>query len=245
MNEENIGEQLHEYFLQALPEVQEILLSDDLDTTTTVLGKLYRLPIDKFVVLKNIITFVLLGIIKPEEVVAEIQKNFSLEKDTAVSLAKDLDASILQKTRIKLFGIDENEVKTLQIKTPSPTTTELLREEIMSNTRSDSTINKTPSEVFTMPTKEKNLISSVISSHDQLIDQLEILESVPKDEEVAERLSKIRAQVENIQKNTIVTEEKEEKIEEAEAVALASAPHKPIFPKEYGVDPYREMADVV
>ncbi len=238
--ESNIGEQLHEYLLQSPPEVQEILLGDDLDTTATVLGKLYKLPIDKFVVLKNVITFVLLGIIKPEEVVGEIQKNLLLEKDTAVSLAKDLDASILQKTRIKLFGEDRDEVKVLQIKDSTPSK-EALREEIMINTRLESAINKTPREVFTMPTKEKSFF--VAGSHDQLLDQLEVLETIPKDEEVEARLSKIRAQVEDIQKTTTAEEVKEDAIQEADAIAFASSPHSPIFPKEYGVDPYREMAE--
>lgn len=243
--EPNIGEQLHEYLLQSPPEVQEILLSDDLDTTATVLGKLYKLPIDKFVVLKNVITFILLGIIKPEEVMEEIQKNFSFERETARSLAKDLDASILQKTRIKLSEVEENEVKTLQVKNSNPTTTDVLREEIMSRTRMESAINKTPNEVLTMPTQERPIITPMAGSHDQLLEQLEILGNVPKDEEVEARLSKIRLQVEDIQKSTTVAEKKEDEIQEADAIAFASSPHPPIFPKEYGVDPYREMADAV
>lgn len=231
-------EQLHEYFLQSPPEVQEILLSDDLDTTSTVLGKLYKLPVDKFLVLKNIITLILLGLIKPENVTEEIQKQISIDEKTTNSLVKDLNDSILQEARMKIFHEEGVEVKKLEIKNSTPSTTDALREEIMSKTKVESAINKAPAEVFTMPTKEKKPVPLIVGSHDQLLDQLNVLETIPKDDEVEDRLSKIRQQVESLQQKTLAEEEVVSKKEEAPVVV--PVPHKPIFPEHYNIDPYRE-----
>lgn len=239
-----IATNLEELMLQARPEVQELIQGKEVDDTVAILGKLYKLPISSYLALDNLVLFILLGALKPEDVVRGIMDILGLPEEEAYKLATDLDKTILEKARIKIFDKDPSDMVTLTLQEGrSP---DELRKEILDTTKRDPMPVQAQEGTSAVPLSTLVPKQKVATgTRSQLMEQLEILGSIPNDEEVADRLRKIQEQITSIQaKNAI---KKEGEVEQESEVQIATPEIKSATysraPTKYNVDPYREVSE--
>ncbi len=230
---------------QAPDHVLEIISSGEVGKVTISIASQYDIPVSRQVALSNVITYVLLGAILPENVVQALMDLVEVDEVTATKIATDLNASIFQKVRNLLMSQGE-EVKTLEYQ--GEKSKDELRKEIMDTTKRESGINKTQ----TSGVKKKMTVLAP-GSRSQLLEQLQVIGSIPDDEEISERLKHIQEQISSIKKqeddNTLKSNIAlksfmfGDKGKETVTPTLRPATYS-VAPKEYNVDPYRETPDV-
>lgn len=225
--------------------VQDIIIGDDIDKTTAILGKVYGLQISNYVLFKNIIILTLLGAVEPGDVVNVLSSELSLTPEVSHKLALDLEKSIFEKARITLIGKQPENMVTLTFNKEGEK--EELRKKIMDTTKRESALTK-PQSSGEQQKKSKILTPG---SHSQLLEQLQVLDQIPDDDEVASRLNHIQEQIKLIEEkqkegSLQITPEQEESIfgdkgdDTVPAVAKAASYSK--APTKYNVDPYREVS---
>lgn len=240
-------QKINELTDNASQEVQDIIIGDDIDKTTAILGKIYLLPISKYVLFKNIIILTLLGAIEPTDVVDVLSSELDISSDIAQKIALDLEKSIFEKARIKLIGKKSTDLVTLTFDKEGEK--EELRKKIMDTTKRESALTK-PQSSGNVQTKSKILTPG---SRSQLLEQLQVLDQIPNDDEVAARLNHIQEQIRILEEKQNegalqISPEQEEAIfgdkgdDAVPAVARAASYSK--APTKYNVDPYREVAGV-
>ena len=226
----------------------DLMKNGEVDKTTAILGKVYKVPISSYLALSNIIKFILIGALKPEDVLLALQDILKMTPDDAYSLAKDLDKSILEKARIQILGKSgEDMVKLSFDDTRSP---DELRKEILDTTKRESAITKEQVNSQTGATKKQVILTP--GSRSQLLEQLQVLETIPNDEEIATRLGHIQEQISSLDKEknsrnldsnvplqNFVLGEKGEMPTPNEAITASYSK----APTRYNVDPYRETAE--
>jgi hypothetical protein len=238
----NIQSKIQELFQNAPQEVQNLILGDEVNKASAVLGKLYSLPISKYLPLKNTITFLLLGIVEPQDAVKTLEKNLEIDEQTATKLAQDMDKTILQKARVALMGEQVGEVKVLKVGEDKEETKEELRKVILDTTKRESAIEKSP----VSPGEKRPKKILVKGSHSELVEQLNLLGSIPDDEEIKTRLENIRSQI-----KVVAEEEPQKPIPKELENALSGGGQKIVTPRahvatysvaptSYNIDPYRE-----
>ena len=241
----DLQSKIHSLFEKATPAVQELLLSDEVNKASAILGKLYSLPISKYLPLKNVITLLLLGAIEPKDAVSSLQTSLELDEDTAFKLATDLDKTILQKARVALMGEDVGEVKVLKVGENIEEKKEELRKVILDTTKRESAIVKPPIK----PGEKRPKKILVQGSRSQLVEQLNILGTIPDDDEIKARLEHIRSQIQ-----VPVEEEPPKPIPKELENMLSGGGQTVVVPKtrvatystaptSYNIDPYREVAE--
>ncbi|MEI6810958.1 MAG: hypothetical protein WCK60_02840 [Candidatus Nomurabacteria bacterium] len=237
--------QLKTLYENASPEVQAYFLTNELDGAVALFGKVYKLPIDLYLTLQNTITLILLGAIQPENVVSALQENCKMTEEDAYALATDLEKTIFQKVRLSVLKKDASEVKKLILEDENATKEEL-RKEILDTTKRPE---PKPSETVDQNQKIQQ-VNLQPGSRSQLLEQLQVLETIPDDEEVGNRLNKIKDQIasieskadsRNLDSNIALQEfmfgEKGNTVAKA---SLQSATYSRA-PTTYNVDPYREV----
>lgn len=244
-----IATNIEELLDSAPPYIQEIIQSDEINATTITLCKIYQIPVGSSLALSNIITLILIGALKPEDVVRALQDVLLLSPDIAYKLAEDLEKSILQKARISILGKPGGEVKTLVYegeKTPDE-----LRKEILDTTKRESGLVKDQTiNTPTSPPPKKQVVLTP-GSRSQLLEQLQLLGAIPDDEEVETRLDHLREQMAGLDKKEETTLDSNIALQEfmfgdkgrTTAPAEARAATYSKAPTKYNVDPYRETAE--
>lgn len=239
-----------EELLDAAPEsVYQMIAGEEVSNATAILGKSYKIPIGAYISLENIITFLLIGALKPENAVQGIQDLLGVDQDTAIKLAQDLDKTILEKARVKIFNKVPTEMVTLKLDDGSPSVDEL-RKEIMDTTKRGPIASDPKAPAAPKTTAKTSLIPG---SRMALMEQLKLLDDIPNDEEIAKRLEKIQEQIasmpepqeeggltpapialeEIMPKDGVQTQV--EPVKKAATYATA--------PTHYNVDPYREVTE--
>jgi hypothetical protein len=279
-----ISPNLEELFDQAPPEIQELIHGVDVNNTTAILGKSYQIPVSSYIALSNIISFLLIGALKPEDAVKAIIEMLNLTQDIAIKLATDLDKTILEKARISILGKSPKDMVTLTFQEGrSPVE---LRKEILDTTKRESGLFKeqssaqpaaiiTPIAAAIEPQQASQPVpeakpavttppavtpssaippkKSIITpgSRSQLLEQLQVLDDIPNDEEINDRLKKIQDQIagmdkkdENILESKIALEEFMPK--EGDLTVIPASEKSATYsqaPTKYNVDPYREIPE--
>lgn len=241
-------------FDQAPEEIQALILEGEVNKTTAILGKLYQIPVSSYVALSNIISFILIGALKPEDAVRGIMDILELPEEEAIKLATDMDKTILEKARISILGKSPKDMVTLTFQEGrSP---DELRKEILDTTNRTATpiAQESVPQTETIPTSAPTTPAKpnvIAGSRSQLLEQLQVLGSIPNDEEITERLKKIQEQISGmnaqddrtLESNVALQEfmpKNDENIAvepEIKAASYSKAPTK------YNVDPYREVAE--
>ncbi len=246
MNPSYIAKNLEELMENAPQEIKDLVLGDEITKTTAILGKIYKIPISSYIALSNIISFILIGALKPEDVIRALIDILKLSKDDAYKLAEDLEKSILEKARIKILGKSDVDMVTLSFDdTKSP---DELRKEILDTTKRESGMLKDQStdQQKIQPKKQTVLTPG---SRSQLLEQLQILGSIPNDEEVETRLNHIQEQISSIEKGDNRNLDNNtplqnfmfgDKGDTLAPVDVKSASYSKA-PTKYNVDPYREI----
>ena len=245
MNPSYISKNLEELFDKAPIDIQQLIESGEVNKATAVLGKIYGLPVNLYVALSNIISFILIGALKPEDVVKAIEDILKLSQDDAFKLAKDLEKTILEKARIKILDKKSEVVELTFSETKSP---DELRKEILDTTKRESGIVKDQSTEIAPATKKQTVLTP--GSRSQLLEQLQVIGSIPDDEEISARLDHIKEQISsldsrkddsldsNIPLKDLMFGEKGKTVVEAEARPSSYSK----APTRYNVDPYREIS---
>lgn len=190
-------EQLTTLFAQASPDIQTIIRGKDVEDTSMKLGRLYLLPISEYLVLKHIIVLVLLGHILPDDVVDTLTSELTLTKDDAYSMATDLEKGLFEKVRIKILN-KKSEV--VDLKFPGTRSKDDLRKEIMDTTSQDSAFDASPvKDDEGTPEVSSKKATVTPGSRSELLEQLQILDTIPNDEEIEERLARIQEQIQKLE----------------------------------------------
>lgn len=238
-----IAKNIEELVDNAPPEIQDLIVADEVGTTTLALASNYKIPVGKQSALSDVITYILIGALEPDDVVQALQDMVGVGSEEAIHIATDLEHSILEKARISLFKKSDGEIKTLEFQ--GTRTKEELRKELMDTTKRDSGLNKNQSS----PLPKKPTVIAP-GSRSQLMEQLQVLSSIPNDEEIEERLKHIQEQIGAIKKK-----EEEDSLdskialksfmfgEKGKTVAdpTISRSTYSVAPTKYNVDPYREI----
>lgn len=244
-----------ELFDQAPQDVQELIHGTAVNEATAILGKLYKIPISSYVALSNVISFILIGVLKPEDAVRGIVDLLELSEEDALKLAGDLDKTILEKARISILGKSPKDMVTLSF--PDGRSPDELRKEILDTTKREALVeaplitqSAEGKQVVRQPSLAETKKNFVTGSRSQLLEQLQVLDDIPNDSEIAERLSKIQAQISgmntsderNLESSVALQEfmpkENERQVVEAESKSATYSK----APTQYNVDPYREPA---
>jgi hypothetical protein len=258
MNPSYVANNVDDLFDAAPGEIQDLIADGEVNTSTAILGKLYKLPVSQYTKLSDLITYLLIGAIVPDNALTAIKDMLGLSEEDATRLAQDLEKTILEKARIKILGKAPTDMVTLEFKEGrSP---EELRTEILDTTkRGPLAPPQTPVEPLPeaptaavaapVPVVESAKVGSLAGSRSQLLEQLKILDDIPNDDEIAERLKKIQEQITGMDKesernleSTIALSEFMPKGDEAAVSATEKAATYSRAPTKYNVDPYREVA---
>lgn len=241
-NPSYIANNIKELVENCSDEVFAIIDSDKIQNTTLTLGETYTIPEDKIPYLAKVINYTLIGAIQPEDVVQALQDLVDVNSEDALHIATDLENSIFQEARISLLK-SNNEVKTLEFQ--GVNTKEELRKQLLDTTKRESGIEKNQGK----PGFKKTTVLAP-GSRSQLMEQLQVLSSIPNDEEIEARLAHIQAQISSIKKQE-EDNSLDSKIalksfmfgEKGKTVADATINRATysVAPTRYNVDPYREI----
>jgi len=250
-----------ELFDKSPLEIQELITGGEVEKTTAILGKLYKLPISSYVAFSDVISFILIGALKPEDVLTALEDILKMPPDEAYKLAQDLEKTILQQARLKILNQPSEEMVTLTFE-DTDSKKEELRKEILDTTKRESAFVKeqssltdnssTTDDISNTPTTtntSKKSLTIVPGSHSQLVEQLQILDSIPNDEEIEARLNHIKEQLASIEskgenrdldskvalKEFIFGEKSQNEVNAKSKTATYSK-----APTSYNIDPYKE-----
>lgn len=274
MNPSYIATNLEELHDAASPAIQNLIEGGEVGNAASTLGRIYKLPVSLYVPLSNLISFLLIGALKPEDAVRGIMDMLHLSEGDALKLAQDLDKSILEKARIQILGKAPTDMVELTFK--EGRSAEDLRKEILDTTKRESALVKEQSsmplpkqeetvaqETPVPPTspntesaaspapEQKEKRTAAAGSRSQLLEQLQVLDDIPDDEEISARLAKIKEQISSIEKkddsaldskiplqNFMFGEKSGDEVKpEFKSATYSKAPTK------YNVDPYREIPE--
>lgn len=252
MNPSYIAKNLDELFDSCPLDIQELIYGGEVNSATAVLGKIYALPVGKYTVLANIITFIMIGALKPEDVLQALVDMLGVTEDEAFRLAQDMEKSILEKARIKILGKSSEDMVTLTFgegRTPDD-----LRKEILDTTKKESVFAEADaSKEMVMetptPTSSKKNVFAPAGSRTQLLEQLQMLDTIPNDAEIETRLQKIREQISGMSPQEEASQPKAPLANfMSQGDGSVTVPEqKPATysraPTQYNVDPYREVVE--
>jgi hypothetical protein len=242
-----IAPNIEELLDNAQESVTDILAEDGVGGAVITLASNYKIPVGKQAALADVITYILIGALQPDNVVEALTDMVEVTGETAVKIATDLEHSILEKARISLLnpGV-QPEIKTLEFQ--GQKTKEELRKELLDTTKRESGINKNQSS----PADPKKTTVIAPGSRSQLLEQLQVLSSIPNDEEITERLKHIQEQIGTIKKQeedhsltskialkSFMFGEKGKDTADSTIIRQTYS----VAPEKYNVDPYREMAE--
>lgn len=244
-NPSYIATNIDELFEKAPEEIQDLISNGEVEVATKALAEAYKINEENRTALSNIILFILIGAIDTDDVVQALQDLLNLNLDDAIHLATDLEHGILEKAHISLVKKSDDIVATLEFQ-GGKTKTEL-RKEILDTTKRESALTKSP--VADAPKKTMVIKPG---SRSQLLEQLQVLGTIPNDEEITTRLNHIQEQMKALKKEeedsalnskialkSFMFGEKGKDIADPTIKTTYSIP-----PTRYTVDPYREIDEV-
>jgi hypothetical protein len=234
-----------ELFDKASVEIQDLISNGETAKATAELSKLYKIKPEYQTALSNIISFILIGAIDTDDVVQALQDLVNLNLDDAIHLATDLEHGILEKAHISLLKKSDGAVATLEFQGDKSKTE--LRKEILDTTKRESALTKSPLDAIP---KKTTVIKP--GSRSQLLEQLQVLGTIPNDEEITTRLNHIQEQMKALKQEeedsslnskialkSFMFGEKGKDIADPTIKTTYSVP-----PTRYTVDPYREIDEV-
>ena len=236
-----------ELFEQASTEVQDLIGSGEIESAVTTLSATYAIPEEHQTALSNIISFILIGAIRPEDTVKALEDLVKIPSDDAMKLASSLDALILKKVHSEVPPLSDSGVTILEFQ--GVTNKEELRKEILNTTKRESALTKP--QVSTKPKALPKVITP--GSRSQLLEQLQVLGSIPDDNEIETRLAHIQEQIATLKKqeedNSLDSQialksfmfgEKGKTVADSSVIKTTYS----VPPTKYTVDPYREVDPV-
>lgn len=237
-----------ELFDKSPESIQDIVADGKVDGATITLAEKYKIPVGKQGMLADVITYILIGALQPDDVVQALQELVEVSGEDALHIAEDLEHSILEEARISLFKKPGKE-PVAKLEYQGEKSADALRKEILDTTKRESGITKDQST----PTPEQKKTSIIRpGSRMQLIEQLQVLETIPDDAEIGDRLAHIREQIGKLKKqeednslNSNIALKSfmfGEKGKEVAETVVKPATYS-VAPVRYNVDPYKEVVE--
>jgi hypothetical protein len=233
-----------ELFEKASVEIQDLIGSGEVESTVATLSAKYKIANEYQTALSNVISFILIKAIETDDVVQALQDLVNVTPDIAISIATDLEQGILEKAHISLLKKDTGPIATLEFQ--GDKNKEDLRKALLDKTKRESALVKSP---LPEAQKKKPIVLNP-GSRSQLLEQLNVLGTIPNDDEITERLSHIQAQISALKK-----QEEDNSLDskialksfmfgekgKATADATVTKTTYSVPPTRYTVDPYREV----
>jgi hypothetical protein len=239
-----IQENTDELFENAPPYIQDLILNGEVDTVTIALSKTYNIITESQAAFCDLITYILIKALQPDDVVQALQDLVNVTPDVAISIATDLEHGILEKADISLLKKKENPIATLEFQ--GEKSKEDLRTALLDTTKRESALTKSP---LPAGVKKAPVVLNP-GSRSQLLEQLNVLGTIPNDEEITTRLSHIQAQISALKKQeednsldskialkSFMFGEKGKVTADSNVTKLTYS----VPPTRYTVDPYREV----
>lgn len=245
MSKPYLAENSKELFESASQGIKKLIKGGQVLSAATVLAQQYKIPIGLYQRFANVISFTLIGAIQPNNVVIALIDGLELSQEEATSLAQDLENGIFAEARAVTLGKPVEEGTKLEFS--GERSPDELRKEIMDTTKRESALRKPQGSGIL-----KKGLTITPGSRSQLLEQLQILSTIPNDEEVEARLSHIQEQINSIKKteagNTLESKIAlksfmfgEQGKETVPAILKTSTYSVP--PTRYNLDPYREVSE--
>ncbi len=241
-----IAQNQEELFDNAPTVIQDLITGGEADRVTAAISATYKIPTEAQTALSNVICFILIGALQPEDVLQALKEIVGASTADALTIANDLEKGILKTAGITLFKKSEEDIKSLEYQ--GEKTKDELRKLLMDTTKRESGLTKNQGKPDKLGLKKTVLAPG---SRNQLLEQLQVLGTIPDDEEISERLKHIQEQIAAIKKqeedNKLTSNIAlksfmfGEKGKEPVAAVLGPATYS-VAPKEYNIDPYREIS---
>jgi len=135
-----IATNLDELLEKTNPETQDLLASGEVDTVATSLREKYTIPEEYRIALSDVISFIIIGALQPEDVVQALQDLVNVTPENAIKIATELEQGILTKAGISLSNKSDTLITTLEFQ--GAKSKEELRKEILDTTKRESALTK-------------------------------------------------------------------------------------------------------
>ena len=245
-----IADNIDELLDNAPDGIQELVGGGKVEETTITLSNNYKIPVKDQVALSNVISFTLIGAIQPTDVLKALQDLVHVSTEDAARIANDLEHSIFEAARESLFKRGPEEIKTLEYQ--GAKNTEELRKQIMSTTKAEGGLQKDQSTPTPKASVQKKPIVIAPGSRAQLLEQLQVIGTIPNEDEISTRLSHIQEQIKAMKdkegensldskialKSFMFGEKGKEVADTTISKTTYSVP-----PTKYNVDPYKEVTE--
>lgn len=232
------------------PSLRALIVGDALSSFVTALSKNNSLGKGEVTIIKNALLFTLLGDIEIENLYDVLISKLSLPEEKVKELLSSINNDFFTAQIRKVIKTDKEKNKDDKTEnkegdenaTTSSTPTPSMKVLSVGNTGNSSGLRTQILEDGDTHKKtevKKELIKTPFSkgSRDELLEKMDVLQAIPKSEEVADRLAKIQGQIKKIKDN-------EETLSKMDAITLehdiANISKKVVARKEYDEDPYRE-----
>lgn len=236
-----------ELFDKAPQEIRVLIESGEVDIATVSVSTVYKIPEESQAGLSDIVSFILIGALQANDIIEALQDLVGVTAEVAVKIATNLNDGIFKKANISLFKPADTTIATLEFQ--GTKSKEELRKEILDTTKRESALTKPPTSTGA------KLLPKVITpgSRSQLLEQLQVLGSIPDDDEIEARLSHIQEQIAALKKqdedNSLDSQialksfmfgEKGKTVADSSVIKTTYS----VPPTKYTIDPYREVDPV-
>lgn len=225
---------LAQHYSDAPEAIRTFVTSRELDELIIEIAMNNNIAISNYTALKNAAILVLLNVTDRGQLARVLKKLLEISEEESEKISEEINTTVFNRARgIILQG--DTEVRKIEVQADGTLAgTGDLRNTIIEASKS-SAINNVPVETLTPHTKN----IAIPGSRTELLEQLELVGQIPRDEDVAERLEKIHAQLESIKQKE--AEQEASYSDNSQTEGTQNKP-KPYFPKEYAIDPYRELS---
>lgn len=120
--ENDIQKELEDRIAALPPVVQDAIASADVEAQLRELSKTHKLHLDQWGLLENEVMITLLGIERPENLAANIEKQVGVDRESAVALAADVSRIVFEPIRSELEHALNTSARDTDISIPTPAT---------------------------------------------------------------------------------------------------------------------------
>ncbi len=210
--------------------LQIYLKSKDFEKRIIEVAVALSLPVSSYLPLKNACVLIFLNLADAKDLIGTLERAFKVDESRAAFIAKTLDEMVLEEIQKVLEEKTADTIKELKLSSSASEGGDL-RVAMLAK-----------KEVPVVPIKKEGIKqqSRGDSSRTMLMDQLSLIGQIPKDEDVLQRLSKIKEQLRRGEDQKTKLDEEIRLRSEAEKIKSLEANKVHVPRKVYDVDPYRE-----
>lgn len=221
---------LAQAYNEAPPALQLYIKSKEFEKRIIELAVGLSLSVSTYLPLKNASVLIFLNIADANDLVSSLQRSLGVDEARAALVAKKIDEMVLEEIQKVLEEKAADTIKELKLSSGASEGGDL-RVTMLA---------KKESQAVAPKKEEVKPQSRSETSRTMLMDQLSLIGQIPKDEDVLQRLSKIKEQLRRGEDQKAKLDEEIRLRSEAEKIKSLEASKVHVPRKVYDVDPYRE-----